>query len=156
MWHLIPPLVYPGVCVCHALICVVIHWFPYEQWRFYRMKLIKNDVIIQKLNMYSLSHIPVRLINPSQHSTVPALLWKRNLGYEEKFWHTYFYSNECANSFFSCVYRVFPSCNNVALPYFYIRVFTGEGYNSVVSLLWRKKILMHYLVFPMIFTLCYP
>ena len=48
------------------------------------------------------------------------------------------------------------SCNNVALPYFTFGYLPGEGYNSVGSLLWRKNILMHYLVFPMIFTLCYP
>ena len=48
------------------------------------------------------------------------------------------------------------SCNNVALPYFTFGYLPGEGYNSVGSLLWRKNILMHYLVFSMIFTLCYP
>ena len=49
------------------------------------------------------------------------------------------------------------SCNNVALlPYFTFGYISGEGYNSVGSLLWRKNILMHYLVFPMIFTLFYP
>ena len=42
------------------------------------------------------------------------------------------------------------SYNNVALP-----LFTGEGYNYVRSLLWRKIIPKHYLVFPMIFTLPY-
>ena len=40
------------------------------------------------------------------------------------------------------------SCNNVALPYFTFGYLPGEGYNSVGSLLWRKNILMHYLVFP--------
>ena len=41
-------------------------------------------------------------------------------------------------------------------PLFYILIFTGEGNNSVGSLLWRKNISMHYLVFPMIFKLRYP
>ena len=48
------------------------------------------------------------------------------------------------------------SCNNVALPYVTFGYLPGEGYISVGSLLWRKNMLMHYLVFPMIFTLCYP
>ena len=48
------------------------------------------------------------------------------------------------------------SCNYVALHYFTFGYLPGEGFNSVGSLLWRKNMLMHYLVFPMIFTLCYP
>ena len=48
------------------------------------------------------------------------------------------------------------SCNNVALPYFTFGYISGEGYNFVGSLLWRKNILMNYLIFPMVFTLHYP
>ena len=48
------------------------------------------------------------------------------------------------------------SCNHVALPYFTFGYISGEGYNSIGSLLWRKNILMNYLIFPMVFTLRYP
>ena len=46
------------------------------------------------------------------------------------------------------------SCNNVALPYLTFGYLSVEGYNSVGFLLWRKNILMHYLVFPMISINC--